>query len=208
MVGGELPGTVEEQGVQALGGGPGVQGGERVPARGRGVGPGAPRGGRRRSGRRRPVKIVALRRSSRTAWRSGSCKAASYGRRWRVQSESCRRRVPSPRGVGRVSDPWLSFLATGTWRPQSLSHGHSPLPFPRISRILSIDIGGTGIKADVLDAEGNPLAERVRIKTPTPAAHARGIDGGGAAGGGTAQAAKLQPGVGGLSRRGPPGHGA
>ena len=35
-------------------------------------------------------------------------------------------------------------------------------------RILSIDIGGTGIKADVLDAEGAPLAERVRVKTPTP----------------------------------------
>ena len=35
-------------------------------------------------------------------------------------------------------------------------------------RILSVDIGGTGIKADVLDLAGTPLTERVRIKTPTP----------------------------------------
>lgn len=35
-------------------------------------------------------------------------------------------------------------------------------------RILSIDIGGTGVKGDVLDAKGKTLAERVRIKTPPP----------------------------------------
>ena len=35
-------------------------------------------------------------------------------------------------------------------------------------RILSIDIGGTGVKGDVLNPEGNALGERVRIKTPTP----------------------------------------
>ena len=34
--------------------------------------------------------------------------------------------------------------------------------------ILAIDIGGTGVKGDVLDADGNTLAERVRIKTPPP----------------------------------------
>ncbi len=42
----------------------------------------------------------------------------------------------------------------------------NPAPAPADLRILSIDIGGTGIKADVLDADGNPLAERSRIKTP------------------------------------------
>jgi len=39
-------------------------------------------------------------------------------------------------------------------------------------RTLSIDIGGSGCKALVLDAEGQPITERVRIKTPdtpTPA---------------------------------------
>jgi polyphosphate glucokinase len=36
-------------------------------------------------------------------------------------------------------------------------------------RTLSIDIGGTGIKALVLDAEGAPLTERGRIPTPKPA---------------------------------------
>ncbi len=36
-------------------------------------------------------------------------------------------------------------------------------------RTLSIDIGGTGIKAMVVDAEGNPVTERVRVRTPKPA---------------------------------------
>ena len=45
-------------------------------------------------------------------------------------------------------------------------------PVPPDLRILAIDVGGTGIKAMVLDAEGNPQCERVRVKTPpalTPA---------------------------------------
>jgi polyphosphate glucokinase len=36
-------------------------------------------------------------------------------------------------------------------------------------RTLSIDIGGTGLKAIVLDARGRPLTERVRVETPHPA---------------------------------------
>jgi polyphosphate glucokinase len=36
-------------------------------------------------------------------------------------------------------------------------------------RTLSIDIGGTGVKAIVLDARGQPLTERVRVETPRPA---------------------------------------
>jgi polyphosphate glucokinase len=35
-------------------------------------------------------------------------------------------------------------------------------------RILALDIGGTGLKATVIDADGNLLAERVRVKTPQP----------------------------------------
>lgn len=34
--------------------------------------------------------------------------------------------------------------------------------------ILCIDIGGTGLKAAVVDAEGKMLTERVRVKTPQP----------------------------------------
>ncbi len=33
---------------------------------------------------------------------------------------------------------------------------------------VSIDVGGTGLKADVLDKDGNPVAERVRIPTKYP----------------------------------------
>src|SRR3954471_20740183 len=38
-----------------------------------------------------------------------------------------------------------------------------------VLRTLAIDIGGTGLKALVLDAEGTPVTERVRVETPHPA---------------------------------------
>jgi polyphosphate glucokinase len=37
------------------------------------------------------------------------------------------------------------------------------------TRTLSIDIGGTGLKALVLGPDGEPLTDRVRVKTPHPA---------------------------------------
>lgn len=37
------------------------------------------------------------------------------------------------------------------------------------SRTLSVDIGGSGIKAIVLDQAGNPITERSRVTTPQPA---------------------------------------
>jgi polyphosphate glucokinase len=40
---------------------------------------------------------------------------------------------------------------------------------PSKIRTLAIDIGGTGVKALVLDAGGNPLTERQRLDTPQPA---------------------------------------
>lgn len=36
-------------------------------------------------------------------------------------------------------------------------------------RTLAVDIGGSGIKAMVLDTAGNPLSDRQRLKTPQPA---------------------------------------
>ena len=33
---------------------------------------------------------------------------------------------------------------------------------------LAIDIGGTGLKADVLDKDGAPVADRVRVPTTYP----------------------------------------
>ncbi|MGB0909070.1 MAG: ROK family protein [Nitrospirales bacterium] len=39
----------------------------------------------------------------------------------------------------------------------------------RIMKTLAIDIGGTGIKAIILDQKGTPLTERGRIETPKPA---------------------------------------
>ena len=43
------------------------------------------------------------------------------------------------------------------------------LPKPRTPRTLCIDIGGTGLKALILDSTGEPLTERVRVETPRPA---------------------------------------
>ena len=44
----------------------------------------------------------------------------------------------------------------------------APVPSSPELRILAIDIGGTGFKAAVLDAEGNLVSDRVREKTPHP----------------------------------------
>ena len=41
------------------------------------------------------------------------------------------------------------------------------------TRTLVIDIGGTGIKAIILDARGEPMTERVRVATPRPATPGR-----------------------------------
>ena len=35
-------------------------------------------------------------------------------------------------------------------------------------KTLAIDIGGSGIKGMILDAQGNPVSERHRIETPRP----------------------------------------
>lgn len=50
--------------------------------------------------------------------------------------------------------------------PQHSPH-QRPLAGPE-DRILAIDIGGTGLKAAMLDYEGNMMTERLRVKTPHP----------------------------------------
>lgn len=40
---------------------------------------------------------------------------------------------------------------------------------PKATRTLCIDIGGTGLKALVLDGAGKPKTDRVRVETPRPA---------------------------------------
>jgi polyphosphate glucokinase len=50
--------------------------------------------------------------------------------------------------------------------PQHSPH-QRPLATPE-DRILAIDIGGTGLKAALLDYEGNMVTERLRVKTPHP----------------------------------------
>jgi polyphosphate glucokinase len=45
----------------------------------------------------------------------------------------------------------------------------SRAPANKRLRTLVVDIGGSGIKALILDAEGRPATERVRVETPSPA---------------------------------------
>jgi predicted NBD/HSP70 family sugar kinase len=44
---------------------------------------------------------------------------------------------------------------------QRSNHGRGP------QRFLTIDIGGSGLKAAVVDRDGQMLTERMRVKTPT-----------------------------------------
>jgi polyphosphate glucokinase len=42
-------------------------------------------------------------------------------------------------------------------------------PSPVIVRTLAVDIGGTGLKALIVGADGKPLTDRARVDTPRPA---------------------------------------
>ena len=44
-----------------------------------------------------------------------------------------------------------------------------PAPDVAVPRTLCIDIGGTGLKALIVDAGGKPLTDRARVETPRPA---------------------------------------
>jgi polyphosphate glucokinase len=44
----------------------------------------------------------------------------------------------------------------------------APRQWPPEVKTLSVDVGGTGLKASVLDARGEMLVERVRVATPYP----------------------------------------
>jgi len=49
-------------------------------------------------------------------------------------------------------------------KPQRKTHNSARSPIT-----LALDIGGTGLKATVLDAKGRMLVDRVRVETPDPA---------------------------------------
>jgi polyphosphate glucokinase len=51
----------------------------------------------------------------------------------------------------------------------------TPLPAPRVPRTLCIDIGGTGLKALIVDGGGTVVSQRVRVETPRPATPPRVI---------------------------------
>jgi polyphosphate glucokinase len=58
---------------------------------------------------------------------------------------------------------------TASTAAPNASHHHSALaPDAAHERILSIDVGGTGLKAAVLDSAGKMISERVRVATPHP----------------------------------------
>ena len=78
--------------------------------------------------------------------------------RRRRQAAASRHQAPSPTGAGPVA-------ALG-------EPGHTPkAPFT-----LAIDIGGTGLKASVLDATGAMVADRVVVKTTYPCPPSKMVD--------------------------------
>ena len=50
----------------------------------------------------------------------------------------------------------------------SVTREHDAPAWPRDVRTLAVDVGGSGIKAAVLDSEGDLLVDRVRMETPYP----------------------------------------
>ncbi len=70
-----------------------------------------------------------------------------------------------------MDDRKRAAAAGGDTSPSSLSHppAESGKAGATSPRTLAIDIGGSHLKASVLDAAGAMLAERVRIATPRPA---------------------------------------
>ena len=69
----------------------------------------------------------------------------------RVRTRTPARKAPS-RAVAPRTAPVVSQSATGPVRPTT----------------LAVDVGGTGLKASVLDAAGKLVADRVRVVTPHP----------------------------------------
>ncbi len=59
---------------------------------------------------------------------------------------------------------------------RSSALGAAPAAAGPGTRTLCIDIGGTGVKAIILDAEGVPLTDRARLETPQPATPKRVLD--------------------------------
>lgn len=49
-----------------------------------------------------------------------------------------------------------------------LTSAPAPTEEPAVQNILSIDIGGTGLKASVIDRHGTMIADKVRVPTPHP----------------------------------------
>ncbi len=58
--------------------------------------------------------------------------------------------------------------AASSKKKQASSTTQDSLPEGQPTKTLAIDIGGTGIKAMLLDAAGKPLTDRLRAKTPNP----------------------------------------
>jgi polyphosphate glucokinase len=60
-------------------------------------------------------------------------------------------------------------LTNGCVRRDPVEMGKSNGKNGKATRTLAIDIGGTGLKALILDDKGKALTERVRVETPRPA---------------------------------------
>ncbi|HET6793802.1 MAG TPA: ROK family protein [Acidimicrobiales bacterium] len=76
-----------------------------------------------------------------------------------------RRVAPTPRGAGGAAVKRPAGGAARATAPAAAARRRTPRPAPRT---LAIDIGGTGLKASVLDDRGNEVVDPVRVDTTYP----------------------------------------
>ncbi len=70
----------------------------------------------------------------------------------------------------------MSETASASATPSATPSAHAPAHTPQAPFTLAIDIGGTGLKASVLDATGAMVADRVVVKTTYPCTPSKMVD--------------------------------
>jgi polyphosphate glucokinase len=110
----------------------------------------------------------ATRKASASRTASGAAAKKTAARRTGSTATAAAKKTSPTRSTGKpAAKKTAPRKSSGATRPAS--HHHAALqPDAAHERILAIDVGGTGLKAAVLDSAGKMLSERVRVATPHP----------------------------------------
>jgi polyphosphate glucokinase len=69
-----------------------------------------------------------------------------------------------------MSSSWSIPHPNVSTSKKTVANSKSKAPAPQEAKILCFDIGGTGIKAMLMQTDGTPASDRQRVPTPSPAA--------------------------------------